>query len=111
MASWKDVERIASTLAGARAGVAHEGSPTFEIGRHAFARLRWDEDGREILQFWNRELDTAAALAGRRDTFFNIETFKVTVSAWAWLDRLDVTENRETLTDSWLARRGVRRPA
>jgi hypothetical protein len=110
MASWKDVERIASALAGARPGVAHEGSPTFDIGRHPFARLRWNEDGREILQFWTRELDTAAALADRSDIFFNVATFKVKVSVWAWLDRLDVTELSEILTDSWLARRGVRRP-
>ncbi len=108
MASWQDVARIASTLHAARAEVAHEGSPTFVVGRHPFARLRWDEGGREILQFWTRDLHTEAALAQRRDTFFAITTFTVSVSVWAWLDRLDIEELREILTDSWLARRGVR---
>lgn len=108
MATWTDVERIASTLAGARAGLAHEGSPTYDIGRHPFARLRWDDDGREILQFWTMDLATKEMLAGRTDTFARIDTFKVKVSVWAWLDRLDEQELTEILTDSWLARRGVR---
>jgi hypothetical protein len=30
------------------------------------------------------------------------------VSVWAFLDRLDEDELTEILTDSWLARRGVR---
>lgn len=108
MASWHDVERIADTLAGARPGVAQEGSPTYDIGRHPFARLRWDDDGGEILQFWTMDLDTAAILADRADTFVRIDTFKVKVSVWARLDRLDEQELTEILTDSWLARRGVR---
>lgn len=109
VASWRDVEQIAATLDGARAGVAHEGSPTFDVGRHPFARLRWDDGGREILQFWTQDLATEAILADRTDTFFMINTFKVKVSVWAWLDRLDRDELTEILTDSWLARRGVRR--
>jgi hypothetical protein len=108
VASWRDVERIASTIPGARPGHAHEGSPTFDIGRHPFARLRWDDDGREILQFWSLDLASEDALADRSDTFFVINTFKVKVSIWAWLDQLDEVELTEILTDSWLARRGVR---
>lgn len=108
MASWSDVEEIAAGLAGAKAGWAHEGSPTIDIGRHPFARLRLGHDGREILQFWTQDLDTEAILADRRDTFFMINTFKVKVSVWAWLDRLDRPELDEILTDSWRARRGVR---
>jgi hypothetical protein len=46
-------------------------------------------------------------LADGKDTFFVIETFKVKVSVWAWLDQLDSDELIEILTDSWLARRGV----
>ena len=110
MATWRDVERIALALDRAVPAVAHEGSPTIEVGRHPFARLRWDDDGREILQFWTQDLGTEAALAGRRDTFFVVHTFSVKVSVWAWLDRLDVDELTELLTDSWLARRGVRQP-
>jgi hypothetical protein len=108
VATWGDVERIAGRLAGAKRGHAHEGSPTFDVGRHPFARLRWDDDGREILQFWSLELDSEDALADRRDTFFAVHRFRVKVSIWAWLDRLDEAELTEILTDSWLARRGVR---
>jgi hypothetical protein len=108
VATWRDVERIAGGLAGARPGRAHEGSPTVDVGRHPFARLRWDEEGREILQYWSLDLDSEDALADRRDVFFAVHRFKVKVSIWAWLDRLDEDELTEILTDSWLARRGVR---
>lgn len=108
MATWEDVERVAAGLAGATPGQAHEGSPTIDIGRHHFARLRWDDAGREILQYWSFDLASEQALADRHDTFFNVQTFKVKVSIWAWLDRLDEDELTEILTDSWLARRGVR---
>ena len=108
MATWRDVERIASALAGARPGVAHEGLPTYDVGRHPFARLRHDDSGREILQFWSLEQDSADALADRSDTFFRVDTFRVKVSIWAWLDRLDPDELAEIVTDSWRARRGVR---
>lgn len=108
MATWRDVERIAGGLAGARSGHVHEGSPTVDIGRHPFARLRYDDAGREILQYWSLDLDSADALAGRRDVFFAVYPFKVKVSIWAWLDQLDEDELTELLTDSWLARRGVR---
>ncbi len=109
MATWRDVERIASGLAGARPGVAHEGSPTYDVGRHPFARLRHDDDsGREILQYWSLELDSADALADRPDTFLRVDTFRVKVSIWAWLDMLHPDELAELLTDSWRARRGVR---
>ena len=107
MASWRDVERIASGLRGARPGVADEGLPTYDVGRHPFARLRWEDD-REVLQYWSLEHDSALALADRSDTFFRIDTFKVKVSIWAWLDRLDEQELTEIVTDSWRARRGVR---
>jgi hypothetical protein len=108
MASWRDVERIAAGLPGARAGVAADGGPTFDIGRHHFARLRLDEGNEEILQFWTQDLATEEMLADRKDTFFLIETFKVKVSVWAWLEQLDRDELLEILTESWLARRGVR---
>ena len=108
MATWRDVERIAASLPGARAGVATDGGPTFDIGRHHFARLRLDESNDEILQCWTQDLATEEMLADRKDTFFLIETFKVKVSVWAWLERLDRDELLEILTESWLARRGVR---
>ncbi|WP_457190005.1 hypothetical protein [Nocardioides sp. P5_E3] len=108
MAAWQDVEEIALGLAGARPALSHGGDPTIEVGRHPFARLRWDDEGRELLQFWSLDLDSEAALADRGDTFVRVDTFKVKVSVWARLDLLDRTELTEVLTDSWKARRGVR---
>ncbi len=92
MATWRDVERIALALDGAKPGVAHEGSPTVDVGRHPFARLRWDDEGREMLQFWSLDLGSEQALADRRDTFVAVQTFSVKVSVWARLDRLAVEE-------------------
>jgi hypothetical protein len=108
VATWRDVEEIAAGLSGARPGVADDGSPTFDIGRHPFARLRWDEEGTEILQFWTQDVATEHLLADRRETFFKIDTFKVKVSVWAWLDLLERDELTEIVEESWLARRGVR---
>ncbi len=107
MATWRDVEGIASSLEGATPGLSHAGEPTFDIGRHPFARLRFDAD-REVLQYWSLELDSALALTDRADVFFRVDTFKVKASIWAWLDRVSADELTEILTDSWRARRGVR---
>lgn len=107
MATWRDVERIASSLEGAKPGWSPAGEPSYDVGRHPFARLSLDGD-REVLQYWSLELDSALALAERADVFFRVDTFKVKVSVRAWLDRLGVDELTEILTDSWRARRGVR---
>jgi len=108
VATWADVDDLAARLDRATPGVAHEGSPTWDVGPHPFARLRLDDGGREILQFWSMDLDSEAALASRRDVFFHVATFSVKCSIWAWLDRLDRTELAEILEESWRARRGVR---
>ena len=108
VATWEDVERIALALERARPGLDHESEPTVMVGRHPFARLRHDETGREIVQFWSQDPDEAAALADRRDTFLRVDTFKVKASVWAWLDMLDEAELAEILDESWRARRGVR---
>lgn len=109
MATWQDVEDLALRLDGARTGLSHRGDPAIEVGRHPFARLRWDAEGRELLQYWSFDLDSETALAERRETFVRVDTFAVKVSIWARLDLLDRTELGEILTDSWRARRGVRR--
>jgi hypothetical protein len=108
MATWDDVAAISTRLPGAIPGRAPDDTPTYEIGRHPFARLRWTDEGREILQFWTMDPDTEQMLAGRRDTFFRIDAFKVKASVWAWLDRLDEEELGEILTESHRARRGAR---
>ena len=108
MATWADVDELAGRLPGAELGIAHEGSAAWYAGRHTFARLRFDDDGRELVQVWTGEMDTGQALADRSETFVRIDTFAVKASIWARLDLLDRTELGEVLTDSWRARRGVR---
>jgi hypothetical protein len=108
VATWQDVERLALALPGARTGVSHSGDLAIEVGRHPFARLRWDDAGWELVQLWSLDLDSAAALADRSETFVRVDTFKVKVSIWARLDRLDEVELGELLEESHRARRGVR---
>jgi hypothetical protein len=109
MAAWSDVDALAARLPGASLGQAHEGSPAWYAGRHPFARLRWDDDGRELLQVWTAEMDTARALAGRRDVFPVVQAFSFRVTMWCRLDLLDQRELAELLLDSYGARGGVRR--
>ena len=109
MATWADVDEMAGRLPGAELGVAHEGSPAWYAGRHQFARLRWDDDERELAQVWTGEMDTEQALAGRRDTFVRIDTFRHRVTMWARLDRLDRRELAELLLESYDIRGGRRR--
>lgn len=109
MATWAEVDEMAGRLPGAELGVAHEGSPAWYAGRHTFVRLRWDDDERELVQVWTGEMDTEKALAGRRDTFVRIDTFRYRVSLWARLDRLDRRELAELLLDSYDIRGGRRR--
>ena len=108
VATWQDVEEIALALEGARTALSHGGDPAVEVGRHPFARLRWDDEGRELLQVWSFDLDSEAALADRPETFVRVDTFRVKASVWARLDLLDRAELTELLVDSWKARRGVR---
>jgi hypothetical protein len=109
MATWDDVDRLAERLPGAILDAAHEGSPAWYAGRHPFARLRWDDDGREIVQVWTGEMDMADALADRLDTFVRIDTFRYRVTMWARLDRLDRGELAELLIESYDIRGGRRR--
>jgi hypothetical protein len=108
MVTWQDVERLALALEGARTGVSHAGDPAIEVGRHPFARLRWDEEGRELVQVWTFDRDAGAALADRSDTFVRVDIFAVKASIWARLDLLDDAELAELLEESHRARRGVR---
>ncbi|WP_020145132.1 MmcQ/YjbR family DNA-binding protein [Terracoccus sp. 273MFTsu3.1] len=109
MATWADVDELAGRLPGAVLGVAHEGSPAWHAGRHTFARLRWDDDGRELVQVWTGEMDTEQALADRLDTFVRVDTFRYRVSMWARLDRLERAELAELLVESYDIRGGRRR--
>ncbi|MGN6753648.1 MAG: hypothetical protein ACTHJJ_13975 [Intrasporangium sp.] len=109
MATWDDVDRMAGRLPGAVLGAAHEGSPAWYAGRHPFARLRWDDEDRQLVQVWSGEMDLADAVADRRDTFPHVATFRYRVTLWALLDRLDRAELAELLLDSYDIRGGRRR--
>ena len=73
MPTWADVDELAGRLPGAEGTVAHEGAPAWRAGRHTFARLRVDDDERELVQVWTGEMDTEQALADRRDVFVRID--------------------------------------
>lgn len=109
MATWLDVNKLCRRLPGAVLGEAHEGSPAWYAGRHPFARLRWDGADHELVQLWTGEMDTELALAGRRDVFVRIDTFRHRVTMWARLDRLDRRELAELVLDSYDIRGGRRR--
>ncbi|WP_350275956.1 hypothetical protein [Kribbella sp. HUAS MG21] len=109
MTSWREVCELAGRLPDARLGEAHEGSPAWYAGRHQFARLRWDDDGRELLQVWTGDMDAGAALAGRPDVFPVVNSFQYRVTAWCYLDRIDLRETAELLLDSYGIRGGPTR--
>jgi hypothetical protein len=108
MPTWEDVTELARRLPDAELGAAHEGSPAWYAGRHAFARYREDE-GREIVQVWSGDMDLGAQLATRGETFVRVDTFDFRVSVWAWLNGLARRELAELLLDSYRVRGGVRR--
>jgi len=100
MSTWEDVGRIALELPGTVVSQAHEGSPAYDVQNRQFARLRWDETGREILQFWTDDRD--ALVHGRPDTYWITKAFPAAV--FGWLDSIDAGELGEIITDSWRAR-------
>lgn len=97
MSTWEDVGRIALSLPGTTASQAHEGSPAYDVARRQFARLRWDDTGREILQFWTD--DREALVHGHPDTYWITKAFPAAV--FGWLDSLDRDELYEVLANSW----------
>ncbi|WP_405059260.1 hypothetical protein OG474_41950 [Kribbella sp. NBC_01505] len=104
MANWTDVARIAAALPETTPGQAHEGSPTYEVAGRQFARLRWNNEGREILQFWTPDRESLAAASPT--TYWLAKAFPAAI--FAWLDQLDTPELTELLTDSWTARSPTR---
>ena len=88
---------------------AHEGSPSWSAGSHQFARLRWDDDGRELLQTWTGDMTLERRAGGAAATAFPVvHTFRYRVTSWAVLERLDRREVAELLLDSYAIRGGVR---
>lgn len=109
MANWGDVCDLAQRLPGSILGQAHEGSPAWYAGRHPFARLRWDDADRELVQVWSGDMATGRELSARRETFPVIQTFEYRVTMWCRLDLLDRLELAELVLDSYDIRGGRRR--
>ena len=109
MSDWRFVAQLCERLPEAVLGAAHEGSPAYFVGRHPFARLRWDDDRRELLQAWTGDLGLEAALATRREVFPVVARFTYRVSFWAYLDALDDRETAELVVESYLIRGPVGR--
>lgn len=109
MSNWGYVTELAERLPGAVLGEAQQGSPAYFIGKHAFARFRKDDAGREILQTWTGDMGTEAALAGRRDVFPVVNTLGFRVTTWAYLDALEDREAAELILDSYQIRGPVGR--
>ena len=61
----------------------------------------WDDEGREILQFWTGD-SRAALVQGKPDAYWIVKAFPPAV--FAWLDQLGTDELREIITDSWRVR-------
>jgi hypothetical protein len=109
MASWNDVAKVAGGLPGATPGFAHDGeSPTYDVGRHPFARLRWEDgfaQGREILQFWVADAGAARAIEqSEPEAVVVVHAFTKKAAVWVWLDCVDADEVRELVADSWAVR-------
>jgi hypothetical protein len=107
VATWNDVERVALTLPETSLGEAHEGSPAVLVGTQQFARLRWDEAGGEVLQFWVPDADLVDAFV-RADpqTYWGASGFSKKV-VMARLSALDGVTLRELLVESWSSRAPV----
>lgn len=101
MTTWEDLGRIALALPDVAEGQAHEGSPAYDVAGKQFARLRWEDDGREILQFWTGD-DRGALVQTKPQAYWITRAFPSAM--FAYLDALDVDELREIVTESWRVR-------
>jgi hypothetical protein len=104
---WSDVETIGLTLPASTLGEAHEGSPALLVRTQQFARLRWDDAGREVLQFWVPDGDLVHAFVQTDPvTYWGAAGYSKNV-VMARLSRLDANTLRELLVESWYSRAPV----
>lgn len=106
--TWRDVEREALTLPDAELGHAHEGSPAIIVHGRQFARLRLNDTGGAVLQFWVAEADLVHAYShSEPEIYWGVPAFskKVVLADLAALDQSTV---RELLVESWACRAPVR---
>ena len=104
MSSWSDVERIGLSLPETARGEAHEGSPAVLVRDRQFARLRWDDAGAEILQFWVPDADLVAAYVQDDPTAYRGAAGYSKKVVMATLTSLDGQTLREVLVESWSCR-------
>jgi hypothetical protein len=104
MSTWADVERIALGLPESTLGEAHEGSPAVLVRTRQFARLRWDDTGAEVLQFWVPDAGLVAAYVDADPaTSYGAPGFSTKV-VMARLTHLENQPLREALVESWMCR-------
>jgi hypothetical protein len=104
MSTWSDVERIGLSIPETAPGEAHEGSPAILVRDRQFARLRWDDAGAEILQFWVPDADLVAAYVQDDPTVYRGAPGYSRKVVMATLTGLDAQTLREVLVESWSCR-------
>ncbi len=104
MATWADVERLGLTLPDTVLGEAHEGSPAVLVRGRQFERLRRDDAGSEVLQFWVPDADLVSAhVEADPATYWDALGYSRKV-VLARLSALDLETLREHLVESWCCR-------
>lgn len=99
MTTWEEVVRLASTLPEVEESTWY-GTPGLKVAGKGFARLRTEAEGGLVLMCG---LDEKAALLESGDpAYFTTPHYDGYGSILVDLERVDVEQLRELLTDSWL---------
>jgi len=99
MTTWEEVVRLASALPEVEESTWY-GTPGLKVAGKGFARLRTEAEGGLVLMCG---LDEKAALLESGDpAFFTTPHYDGYGSILVDLERVDVEQLRELLTDSWL---------
>lgn len=99
MTTWEEVVRLASALPEVEESTWY-GTPGLKVAGKGFARLRTEAEGGLVLMCG---LDEKAALLESGDpAFFTTPHYDGYGSILVDLDKIDVEQLRELLTDSWL---------
>lgn len=105
--SWFDVHDLVAGLPRAMV-VQGDESPVCVVRRAEFARLRWDESDRQILQTGSNDLALAESLAAEPERFPLVQVYGSRVMILAYLDRVSRREVAELLLESYRLRAGRR---
>jgi hypothetical protein len=104
VALWADVEKVALALPQTTKGDAHEGSPAIYVRTQQFARLRWDDTGGEVLQFWVPDADLVQAYAEADPVAYYGASGYSRKVVMVRLRMIDAAMLRELLVESWMCR-------